>query len=114
MMTRSVQTVMTLDCQEPKKNVLNTVDKWQKGHRRAALSAANSKLVDSVTVRSWAEALEKLRTDGFAVVEDFVELFSEDCRPTAEQRDFILQGLKHVIVAFMLVVKYLTSFLWRL
>ena len=77
-----------------KKRVLTTVDKWQKGHRRAALSAANSKFVESVTVRTWAAAVEKMRTHGMAVVDDFVELFSPEIRPTEEQRDYILEGLQ--------------------
>ena len=60
------------------------------------MSAANSKFVESVTVRSWAAAVEKMRTHGMAVVDDFVELFSPEIRPTEEQRDYILEGYIYV------------------
>ncbi len=72
-----------------KKRLLSTIDKWQQGHRTAALAAAQAKTVERVTVRSWAEAYEKLREYGFAVVEDFVHLFHPDCAPNIEQRDYM-------------------------
>ncbi len=50
------------------KGVLTTIDKWQKGHRRAALSAARNKLVQTVTCATWAEAYENLCEYGWAVV----------------------------------------------
>ena len=77
------------DDNKPKKRVLNTVDKWQKGHRRAALDAARKKLVEQVTVQTWAEAYLMLRDHGWAVVENFTSLFSPESQPNAEQRDYI-------------------------
>jgi hypothetical protein len=73
-----------------KKRQLSTtsIDKWQQGHRAAALAAAKAKTFERVTVRSWAEAYEKLREYGFAVVEDFVHLFHPDCAPNITQRDY--------------------------
>jgi hypothetical protein len=72
-----------------KKRLLTTIDKWQQGHRAAALAAAQAKTVDRVTVRSWAEAYVKLCDYGFAVVDDFVQLFHPDCAPNIEQRDYM-------------------------
>ncbi len=72
-----------------KKRLLTTIDKWQQGHRAVALAAAEAKTVERVTVRSWAEACEKLREYGFAVVDDFVDLFHPDCAPNREQRDYM-------------------------
>ena len=78
---------------EPKKmkRVLTAVDKWQKGHRKAALAAASNKLVENVTVTSWEGAYENMFEHGFAVVDDWTTLLSPECRPTQEQRDYILQ-----------------------
>ena len=76
---------------KPRKRVLTTIDKWQQGHRRAALSAARNKLIEKVTVGSWAEAKIMMEDYGFAVVDNFVELFSNESKPTLEQRDYIYQ-----------------------
>jgi hypothetical protein len=78
---------------EPKKmkRILTAVDKWQKGHRKAALAAASNKLVQNVTVTSWEGAYENMFEHGFAVVDDWTTLLSPECRPTQEQRDYILQ-----------------------
>jgi hypothetical protein len=78
------------DDERPKKRVLSTIDKWQKGHRRAAISAAKNKIVEKVTVHSWAEAKDMMEKYGFAVVENWTELMSAESQPTAEQRDYIL------------------------
>jgi hypothetical protein len=72
-----------------KKRVLTTIDKWQQGHRAAALAAAEAKTVERVTVKSWPEAYQMLREYGFAVVENFVDLFHPDCAPSKEQRDYM-------------------------
>jgi hypothetical protein len=73
------------------KRVLTAVDKWQKGHRKAALAAASNKLVEKVTVTSWEGAYENMFEHGFAVVDDWTNLLSPECRPTQEQRYYILQ-----------------------
>ena len=78
------------DDERPKKRVLSTIDKWQKGHRRAAISAAKNKIVEKVTVPSWAEAKDMMEEYGFAVVDNWTELMSAESQPTAEQRDYIL------------------------
>jgi hypothetical protein len=88
---------------KPKKRVLTTVDKWQQGHRRAALSAARNKLIEKVTVGSWADALIMMQDYGIAVVDNFVELFSNESKPTAEQRDYVYQcTLIHTIFTFII------------
>jgi hypothetical protein len=46
------------------KRILTTIDKWQKGHRRAALCAARNKLVENVTCSSWEEAYVNLCDHG--------------------------------------------------
>ena len=74
----------------PEKRVLNAIDKWQKGHRRAALSAATNKIVESVTVDTWEAAYEKLCDQGWAVVNNFGDLMHPACRPDADMRDYIL------------------------
>ena len=74
----------------PEKRVLTTVDKWQKGHRRAALCAARNKLVENVTCSSWEEAYGNLCEHGWAVVNNWADLVHPACRPDAEQRDYIL------------------------
>ncbi len=74
----------------PGKRVLNTIDKWQKGHRRAALVAAQNKLAESVTVSTWAEAHATMCEHGWAIVDNFVELLHPACRPDVEMRDYIL------------------------
>ena len=78
---------------EPKKmkRVLTAVDKWQKGHRKAALAAASNKLVENVTVTTWEGAYENMFEHCFAVADDWTTLLSPECRPTQEQRDYILQ-----------------------
>ena len=73
------------------KRVLTAVDKWQKGHRKAALAAASNKLVENVTVTPWEEAYRNMCEYGFTVVDDWTTLLSPKCRPTKEQRDYILQ-----------------------
>jgi hypothetical protein len=84
--------------ERPKKRVLTTIDKWQnKGHRRAALSAAKKKIVENVTVESWAEAQLMMQEYGFAVVENLTDLFSPHSQPTAEQRDYILQRISFYV-----------------
>jgi hypothetical protein len=72
------------------KRLLTTIDKWQKGHRRAALSAARNKLVEKVTCATWAEGYEKLSEYGWAVVNHWPDLVHPACRPDAEQRDYML------------------------
>ena len=97
---------------QPKKRVLNTVDKWQKGHRRAALEAARKKVVEQVTVQTWAEAYVMLRDHGWAVVENFTSLFSPESQPNGEQRDYILQGTigtQHAYFVCSLTASYLPS-----
>jgi hypothetical protein len=79
------------DLKKPTKRVLTAVDKWQKGHRKAALAAAANKLVEKVTVTTWQGAYENMFEHGFAVVNDWPTLLSPECRPTPEQRDYILQ-----------------------
>ncbi len=74
----------------PGKRVLNTIDKWQKGHRRAALSAAQNKLAETVTVSTWAEAHASMCEHGWAIVDNFVDLLHPACRPDADMRDYIL------------------------
>ena len=74
----------------PEKRVLTTIDKWQKGHRRAALCAARNKLVENVTCSSWEEAYVNLFEHGWAVVDNWPDLVHPACRPDAEQRDYIL------------------------
>jgi hypothetical protein len=74
----------------PEKRVLNTIDKWQKGHRWAALLAAQNKVVESVTVSTWAEAHVMMCEHGWAIVDNFVELLHPACRTDAEMRDYIL------------------------
>jgi seryl-tRNA synthetase len=74
----------------PEKRVLTAIDKWQKGHRRAALTAAQQQLVQSVTVGSWEEASDKMQQYGWAVVDNFTELMHPACRPDADMRDYIL------------------------
>ena len=79
------------DCfKAPGKRVLTTIDKWQKGHRRAALCAARNKLVEKVTCDSWAEGYQNMYEYGFAVVNHWPDLVHPACRPNAEQRDYIL------------------------
>ena len=78
------------DFTRPEKRVLNTIDKWQKGHRRAALLAAQNKVVESVTVDTWAEAHANMCVHGWAVVNNFVDLLHPACRPDADMRDYIL------------------------
>jgi hypothetical protein len=74
----------------PGKRVLNTIDKWQKGHRKAALSAAQNKLAETVTVSTWAEAHASMCEHGWAIVDNFVDLLHPACRPDADMRDYIL------------------------
>jgi len=69
---------------------LNTIDKWQKGHRRAALLAVENKVVEAVTCTTWAEAYENMYEHGWAVVDHFADLLHPACRPDAEQRDYVL------------------------
>jgi hypothetical protein len=76
--------------QRPGKRILNTVDKWQKGHRRAALCAARNNLVEKVTCDSWAEAYINLCEHGWAVVNNWPDLVHPACRPDTDQRDYIL------------------------
>jgi hypothetical protein len=71
------------------KRTLSTIDKWQQGHRAAALAAAQAKTVAQATVRSWPDAYDMLCKYGFAVVDDFVDLFHPDCAPSIEQRDYM-------------------------
>jgi hypothetical protein len=80
------------DFTRPEKWVLNTIDKWQKGHRRAALLAVQNKAVESVTVTvgTWAEAHTNMCVHGWAVVDNFVDFLHPACRPDAEMRDYIL------------------------
>ena len=72
------------------KRVLTTIDKWQKGHRRAALSVARNKLVEKVTCTTWEEAYHNLCEYGWAVVNNWPDLAHPACRPDAEQRDYML------------------------
>ena len=74
----------------PEKRVLTAIDKWQKGHRRAALTAAQQQLVQAVTVGSWEEAHDKMQQYGWAVIDNFTELMHPACRPDADMRDYIL------------------------
>ena len=73
----------------PGKRVLTTIDKWQKGHRRAALCAARNKLVEKATSDSWEEGYHNMCEYGFAVVNHWADLVHPLCRPTAEQRDYM-------------------------
>ena len=73
----------------PGKRVLTTIDKWQKGHRRAALCAARNKLVEKATSDSWEEGYHNMCEYGFAVVNHWAYLVHPLCRPTAEQRDYM-------------------------
>jgi hypothetical protein len=83
------------DFAPPGKRVLNTIDKWQKGHRRAALLAAQNKVVETVTVGTWAEAHANMCKYGWAVVDNFVDLLHPACRPDADMRDYILDCTFH-------------------
>ncbi len=74
----------------PEKRVLNAIDKWQKGHRRAALSAATNKVVKAITVDSWEDACEKLSEHGWAVISNYVDLIHPACRADSDMRDYIL------------------------
>ncbi len=69
--------------------MLNTIDKWQQGHRRAALAAAKNKTVEKVTVTTWAEAYEMMCKYGFAVLDNFTQLFYPDVAPDEAQRDYM-------------------------
>ena len=69
---------------------LNTIDKWQKGHRRAALLAAENKVVEAVTCSTWAEAYANMYEHGWAVVDNFADLMHPACQPDVEQRDYVL------------------------
>jgi hypothetical protein len=67
----------------------NVVEKWQRGHQKAALKAASERTVENATVATLPEAYQRLMTHGFAVVDNMTSLFHPDCRPSAEQRDFV-------------------------
>jgi hypothetical protein len=82
---------------------LNTIDKWQKGHRRAALLAVENKVVEAVTCRTWAEAYENMYEHGWAVVDHFADLLHPACRPDAEQRDCVLDCTLTVVLTSILL-----------
>ena len=67
----------------------NVVEKWQRGHQKAALKTASERTVENATVATLPEAYQRLMTHGFAVVDNMTSLFHPDCRPSAEQRDFV-------------------------
>ena len=86
---------------------LNTIDKWQKGHRRAALLAAENKVVEAVTCSTWAEAYANMYEHGWAVVDNFADLMHPACQPDVEQRDYVLDCTLHRFLATcMLLLPY--------
>ncbi len=74
----------------PERRAQNTIDKWQKGHRRAGLVAVENKVVEAVTCTTWAEAYANMYEHGWAVVDHFADLLHPACRPDVEQRDYVL------------------------
>ncbi len=83
----------------PERKPLNTIDQWQKGHRRAALLAVENKVVEAVTCTTWAEAYANMYEHGWAVVNHFADLLHPACRPDAEQRDYVLDCTLSLVFA---------------
>ncbi len=71
------------------------MEKWQRGHQKAHLKAVQDEIVKAATVGTLPEAFEKLVTCGFAVMNDMQSLFPSSCRPSKEQRDYILEFGNH-------------------
>ena len=67
----------------------NVVEKWQRGHQKAALKAAQDETVLAATVLTLRDAHLRMATHGWAVMNNMTSLFHPDCRPSKAQRDFI-------------------------
>jgi hypothetical protein len=65
---------------------------WQRGHA-ATVPSKVRELIQRATVTCMADALEPLRTLGFAILEDVTVAFAPKNGFTKEQRDFIEKGL---------------------
>jgi hypothetical protein len=65
---------------------------WQRGHA-AIVPSKVRELIQRATVTCMADALEPLRTLGFAILEDVTVAFAPKNGFTKEQRDFIEKGL---------------------
>jgi hypothetical protein len=65
---------------------------WQRGHA-ATVPSKVRELIRKATVTCMADALEPLRTLGFAILEDVTVAFAPKNGFTKEQRDFIEKGL---------------------
>jgi hypothetical protein len=65
---------------------------WQRGHA-ATVPSKVRELIQRATVTCMADALEPLRTQGFAILEDVTVAFAPKNGFTKEQRDFIEKGL---------------------
>ena len=61
---------------------------WQRGHA-ATVPSKVRELIEKATVRRVEDALEPLKTMGFAILEDMTEAFHPKNRCTKEQRDYI-------------------------
>ena len=70
-------------------NQHNVVEKWQRGHQKAALKAARDGTVIAATVNTLRDAHLRMATHGWAVMDNMTSLFHPDCRPSQAQRDFI-------------------------
>jgi hypothetical protein len=61
---------------------------WQRGHA-ATVPSKVRELIEKATVRRVEDAIEPLKTLGFAIIEDMTEVFHPKNRCTKEQRDYI-------------------------
>ncbi len=69
------------------------MEKWQRGHQKAHIQAIQNGFVEAATVSTLPEAYQKMLTCGFAVINDMQSLFPLSCRPSKDQRDFILESI---------------------
>ncbi len=65
------------------------VEKWQRGHQKAALKAAAERMMENAVVPTLEAVHARLMTHGIAVMNGMKDIFHPRCVPSVEQRDFI-------------------------
>jgi hypothetical protein len=73
---------------KPIKTKYTRLDIWQLGNKAAR--EREDKQIQSVTVPSLSDARLQLQGQGWAIMNDWLFLYDEACKPSSEQADYIL------------------------